>query len=51
MISPLRPSHRVPLEGEKAKLLQASAKRRAARRAAEHALLAHHDGEPETAEP
>jgi hypothetical protein len=51
VISPLRPSHRVPLEGEKAKLLQASAKRRAARRAAEHALRAHHDGEQETAEP
>jgi hypothetical protein len=50
VINPIRPSHRVPLEGEKAKLLQASAKRRAARRAAEHALLAHHDGEPETAE-
>jgi len=51
VITPARPSHRVPLEGEKEKLLQASAKRRAARRAAEHALLAHHDGEPETAEP
>ena len=51
VISPFRPSHRVPLEGEKAKLLQAGAKRRAARRAAEHALRAHHDGEQETPEP
>jgi hypothetical protein len=51
VISPFRPSHRVPLEGEKAKLLQAGAKRRAARRAAEHALRVHHDGEQETPEP
>jgi len=48
VISPARPSHRVPLEGEKTKLLQAGAKRRAARRAAEHALLAHHGEETET---
>jgi hypothetical protein len=45
VISPARPSHRVPLEGEKEKLLQAGAKRRAARRAAEHELHAHHDDE------
>ena len=51
VISPVRPSHRVPLESEEAKLLQAGAKRRAARRAAEHALLAHHEGEQENAEP
>jgi hypothetical protein len=48
VISPVRPSHRVPLEGEKEKLLQASAKRRAARRAAEHQLHAHHDEKTET---
>jgi len=48
VIRPARPSHRVPLEGEKAKLLQAGAKRRAARQAAEHAILAHHGEEPET---
>ena len=45
VIQPVRPSHRVPLEGEKEKLLQAGAKRRAARRAAEHELHAHHDDE------
>jgi hypothetical protein len=45
VIVPVRPSHRVPLE-EKEKLLQAGAKRRAARRAAEHQLHAHHDEEP-----
>jgi hypothetical protein len=49
VITPARPSHRVPLEGEKEKLLQAGAKRRAARRAAEHELLAHHDGEADAA--
>ena len=48
VISPARPSHRVPLEGEKEKLLQSGAKRRAARRAAEHALHAHHDEATET---
>jgi hypothetical protein len=51
VITPARPPHRVPLEGEKEKLLQASVKRRAARRAAEHALRAHHDAEVETLEP
>jgi hypothetical protein len=45
VISPARPSHRVPLEGEKEKLLQAGVKRRAARRAAEHEFHAHHDAE------
>jgi hypothetical protein len=45
VIQPVRPSHRVPLESEKEKLLQAGAKRRAARRAAEHELHAHHDDE------
>ena len=49
VISPERPSHRVPLESEHAKLLQAGAKRRAARRTAEHAILAHYDEEPESA--
>jgi hypothetical protein len=48
VISPARPSHRVPLEGEKEKLLQSGAKRRAARRATEHALHAHHDEATET---
>jgi hypothetical protein len=47
VIRPARPAHRVPLEGETAKLLQAGAKRRAARRAAEHAMHAHHDRETE----
>ncbi|MGO8687766.1 MAG: hypothetical protein ACLQT7_11430 [Candidatus Dormibacteria bacterium] len=45
VITPARPTHRVPLEGETEKLLQAGAKRRAARRAAQHALVAHHGGE------
>jgi hypothetical protein len=49
VITPARPAHRVPLEAERVRLLQTGARRRAARRAAEHALHAHHDGEPDGA--
>ena len=50
VIRPARPAHRVPLGDEKARLLKVRDKRRASRRAAEHALRAHHDGEAYHAE-
>jgi hypothetical protein len=43
VMRPARPAHRVPLEEEKAKLIKARDKRRAARHAAEHALHDEHD--------
>ena len=48
VIRPARPAHRRPLGEEREKLLSVREKRRAARRSAEHALLAHHEGDPET---